>query len=137
MIIKDMGIKKLRVTGGEPLVRRDIMSFLTACGGSRITATKGPGNTCDVNMKSISPDSYGFEVEMEFGCEAKGKFCYEITYLSCQGEVKSDAVPINLFATGDCKKWMVMTKDAAVGGWYSNGKIQSQPCTVFIGVGSR
>ena len=26
----EMGIKKLRVTGGEPLVRRDIMSFLTA-----------------------------------------------------------------------------------------------------------
>ena len=79
-----------------------IMSFLTACEGSRITATKGPGNTCDVNMKSINPDSYGFEVEMELGCQIKGKFCYEITYLSCQGEVKSDAVPINLFATGDC-----------------------------------
>ena len=26
----EMGIKKLRVTGGEPLVRRDIISFLSA-----------------------------------------------------------------------------------------------------------
>ena len=42
------------------------------------------------------------QTEMEFGCQAPGKYCYEITYLSCQGEVKSDAVPINLFFQGDC-----------------------------------
>ena len=27
----EMGVQKLRITGGEPLVRRDIMTFLTAC----------------------------------------------------------------------------------------------------------
>ena len=79
-----------------------IMSSLTACEGSRITATKGPDNTCDVKLESINPDNYGFEVEMELGCEAPGKYCYEITYLSCQGEVKSDAVPINLFLEDAC-----------------------------------
>ena len=79
-----------------------IMSFLTACSGS-VTATKGPDNTCSIKMDTgVDPDNPGFEVEMEFGCEAPGKHCYEITYLSCQGEVKSDAVPINLFFQGDC-----------------------------------
>ncbi|MEM8753198.1 MAG: GTP 3',8-cyclase MoaA [Pseudomonadota bacterium] len=29
----DMGVKKLRITGGEPLVRRDIMRFFEAMGG--------------------------------------------------------------------------------------------------------
>ena len=89
-----------------------IMSLHTACGGSEITATKGPSNTCDVKMESrrgrglfmdkTLPGNYRFDVEMELGCQSKGKHCYQITYLSCQGEVKSDAVPINLLAVGDC-----------------------------------
>ena len=79
-----------------------IMSLHTAC-GSNITATKGPDNTCNIKMETgFNPDNPGFEVEMELGCQIKGKYCYEITYLSCQGEVKSDAVPINLFLEGDC-----------------------------------
>ena len=85
-----------------------IMALHTACGGSEITATKGPSNTCEVKMESrrgldkTLPGSYRFDVEMELGCQSKGKHCYQITYLSCQGEVKSDAVPINLLAVGDC-----------------------------------
>ena len=89
-----------------------ITSLHTACGGSEITATKGPSNTCDVKMESrrgrglfmdkTLPGNYRFDVRMELGCQSKGKHCYQITYLSCQGEVKSDAVPINLLAVGDC-----------------------------------
>ena len=66
--------------------------------GSRITHNE-EGKTCRVKLES---NFHKFVVEMEFSCASKGKDCYEITYLSCQGESKSDAVPINLLETGDC-----------------------------------
>ena len=111
-----------------------IMSLYTACSGSHITATKGPDNTCDVKLESRNPDNYGFEVEMEFGCEAKGKYCYEITYLSCQGEVKSDAVPINLFATGDCpgNPWCLSKcSDASPSMWDMPSLLAIDGCDVY------
>ena len=88
------------------------ISLQAACSGNSITATSSSTYSCKVKMESrrgrglfmdkTLPGNYRFDVEMELGCQSKGKHCYQITYLSCQGEVKSDAVPINLLAAGDC-----------------------------------
>ena len=84
------------------------ISLQAACSGNSITATSSATYSCKVKMESrrgrglfmdkALPGNYRFDVEMELGCQSKGKHCYQITYLSCQGEVKSDAVPINLLA---------------------------------------
>ena len=66
--------------------------------GSRVTHS-AEGNTCRVKLDS---NRHEFVIEMELACESKGKKCYEITYLSCQGVSKPDAVPIDLRATDDC-----------------------------------
>jgi hypothetical protein len=84
------------------------MSLQAACSGGSITATESTTYTCKVKMESrrgmdrTLPRSYKFDVEIELECLSKGKHCYQITYLSCQGEVKSNAIPINLLKAGDC-----------------------------------
>ena len=35
-VARDLGVRKIRITGGEPLVRKDVLSFL-----SRLTAMEG------------------------------------------------------------------------------------------------
>ena len=79
-----------------------------ACGGgSDITVTETTTHTCGVKLEARRGLDLGtpyrkFEVEMELECARKGRHCYQITYLSCQGESKSDAMPINLLEAGDC-----------------------------------
>ena len=75
------------------------MLLYSACDpGSRVTH-KQDGNTCWVTLESFFPESDGLVVEMELTCESEGENCYEITYLSCRGEEKIDAVPIDLRIT--------------------------------------
>ncbi|MEL6792099.1 MAG: radical SAM protein, partial [Pseudomonadota bacterium] len=68
----DMGVKKLRITGGEPLVRRDIMTFFESMGrrigsgldeltlttnGSQLRRFAQPLADCGVKRVNISLDT--------------------------------------------------------------------------------
>ena len=95
MVSKILARRYARLIGMSLL----FISLLAACdAGSRVTHNE-KGKTCRVKLDS---NFHKFVVEIELACASKGKHCYEITYLSCQGKSKSDAMPINLLRTGDC-----------------------------------
>ena len=78
------------------------MLLSSACDPSSRVTHKQDGNTCWVKLESFFPQSGGLVVEMELTCENAGKNCYEITYLSCRGEEKINAVSIDLRITDGC-----------------------------------
>lgn len=73
--------------------------LLASCDPGSDISIRSESSDCQVRMQSRA-DS--FLVEMTLACDADGANCYEITALSCQGQPKTDFVPIDLTAAGDC-----------------------------------
>lgn len=70
---------------------------LVACDPGSDISFDRDGSQCRVKMKR---NSDGFRVDMTLTCKEDSTDCYTVESLSCQGEDKSDAVPIDLTDDG-------------------------------------